>query len=174
MADIILKQNGGRRLRAIPRVDLTPMVDLGFLLITFFIFTTSLVNHKTMPLNMPAPAKGTNTVFPEESTVTLIPTTGHKVLYYYGSYKELSSMKSSSVADVVGLMLTMKSSVAGLPETLSEEAHKVHVIIKPDEDCVYDDVVQLLDAMLIADVPYYAIADISAIEKDATKAIKNH
>lgn len=168
MADLILKQNNGRRGVAPPRIDLTPMVDLGFLLITFFMFTTTLSESKSMPLNMPAPEtdKG-RTVFTEESTTTLIPTGAHMVAYYNGEWSGPDAVKVCKVKDVTNLMLDRKKMAAALPEHLSAEAHKMHVIIKPNDDCVYDDVVQMLDAMLIADVPYYAITDLSEVEKES-------
>ncbi len=86
MAEMNMPQKGGRRKVQAPRIDLTPMVDLGFLLITFFMFTTTLAQQKTMPLQLPSNERtNTPTVVPAESTLTLIAVKGHGILYYEGA-----------------------------------------------------------------------------------------
>ena len=51
------------------QIDFAPMVDLGFLLITFFIFTTKMQESKAFELNMPA--DGAATVTMNAATITL-------------------------------------------------------------------------------------------------------
>src|SRR6202008_1156929 len=70
------------------RVDLTPMVDLGFLLITFFMFTTTLTKPKTMEINMPY--KDPNMKEEEKNKIknsvalTILLSKNHRVYYYEG------------------------------------------------------------------------------------------
>src|ERR1700712_5165866 len=81
------------------RVDLTPMVDLGFLLITFFIFTTTMAMPNVMKLHMPddSPVKDP-LLASEEKTLTVLVGSNNRLFFYPGlfdgrlsevSYKEL-------------------------------------------------------------------------------------
>lgn len=68
------------------RVDFTPMVDLGFLLITFFMLTTSMNKPKTMEINMPVKKDITEeekTKVKASQAITLLLTENNKVLYYF-------------------------------------------------------------------------------------------
>jgi len=168
MADIQVSEKSGRRKTHSLRVDLTPMVDLGFLLITFFMYTTTLAKNKLMEINRPSGNVAHPTVYPEESTVTLIPVGFHKIIYYPGTlYKtEWRQIGYSGNSSVRNILMAKEKQVAGLPNTLSAQAHQLHVVIKPDSDCSYSDIVALLDEMHILDIQYYALTDITAEEKD--------
>src|ERR1700749_379362 len=68
------------------RVDMTPMVDLGFLLITFFIFTTTMSSPTTLDLNMPKDIKDQKdqTEAKESGVLTIMRGKGNSVYYYEG------------------------------------------------------------------------------------------
>jgi biopolymer transport protein ExbD len=68
------------------KVDLTPMVDLGFLLITFFIVTTTWSQPKAMPLNMPASDDSINLA--KSVALTIIAMGNNKIFYYNGNIDE--------------------------------------------------------------------------------------
>ena len=167
MAEMNMPLKAGKRKRHSLQIDFTPMVDLGFLLITFFIFTTTMAKPKVMDINMPSTdTTDSPTAFIDESTITLIAVRNHELVYYEGALKTKEQMKRSGIQDIRGILLNKKNTVARLPLSFSREAHKLHVLIKPNSDCKYQDVVTLLDEMSIVEVPYYAILDISAMEKE--------
>lgn len=162
MADFIPAVNNGKRKTIAPRIDLTPMVDLGFLLITFFMYTTTMIKPKVMDINMPVPGKASE--IPEESTITLIQSSGHLTFMYKGT--SLQDMQILHPKDIRTVIIHEQQQVRNLPATFSDAAHKLHVIIKPDNKSTYEDLVNLLDEMNINKIPYYSIADIAAEEQN--------
>ena len=170
MAELNMPAKNGKRKVQAPRIDLTPMVDLGFLLITFFMFTTTMAREKVMdirmPDNEPSPVP---TVFIAESTITLIPDKNHTVRYYEGTLTGPGDLKTTTAANILLVLLKKKNEVAALPASFSTEAHKLHVLIKPTTDSKYEDVVRMMDDMLIADVIYYALTDITEDELQELK-----
>ena len=91
MAEITNNQKqlkGKRLLKKSTRVDLTPMVDLGFLLITFFVFTTTMSTTKAMGMITPNDNDTSTTdLICESCVITVLPTANNKLYYYEGSDK---------------------------------------------------------------------------------------
>ena len=160
-------QKGNRRKRVTPRVELTPMVDLGFLLITFFMFTTSLMDPRELVINMPA-AGPPETAFIDTSSITVIPVKHHKIVYYHGQLTK-DNLQITDHPNLRHILMQKQHALKQLPSTFSAEAYHLHVTIKPGDDSKYDDLVKVVDDMLIHQVKYYAILDLSEEEEKALK-----
>ena len=139
------------------RVDLTPMVDLGFLLITFFIFTIRMSEPTAMNLSMPkdTPDKNLDTKVKESGSLTLMLGKENVIYYYFGS--DPATMQTTTYKDVRDIILKKKKTTP---------AEDFFVIIKPDKDASYKNAVDLLDEMTINDVSRYAMVDPTADEYD--------
>jgi biopolymer transport protein ExbD len=147
------------------RVDLTAMVDLAFLLVTFFMLTTSLSKPEAVSLIMPEitldpPGQAAS------RTVTLCLGKDNQLVYYRGMIE-----KPIGDPQVVGYRR------GGLREALLTTAKKIKdetgknmmVIIKPGAHSVYDNVVNTIDELNITRNLTYAIADITPKDDDLLK-----
>ena len=70
------------------RIDMTPMVDLGFLLITFFVFTTIMSTPKAADLFMPTEGLVDPTKLPKSLALTILLDENDKIYYYHGDLEE--------------------------------------------------------------------------------------
>jgi hypothetical protein len=77
-------QQAGKYKRHTLKIDMTPMVDLGFLLITFFIFTSSISESKALKLTMPA--TGPPVKISELKTLTVLLAKDDIIYYYFGKF----------------------------------------------------------------------------------------
>jgi biopolymer transport protein ExbD len=146
------------------RVDMTPMVDLGFLLITFFIFTTTINSPKAFKLNVPddSAKEEEKNEAKASGAFTVLLSKDNNVFYYEGQLaSDGSNFKSSNFKEIRAEILKKK---ANTPEK------DLVVIIKPDETSVYKNVVDMLDEMQIADIKRYAVVDIFPGEVELIKA----
>ena len=155
------------------RVDLTPMVDLGFLLITFFVFTTRMGEPTAMDLNMPA--KGDSSKIGNDVALTIFPMEGNKIFYYHGELTQalkenLYGITNYSIGNGIGEIIRQKQ--AALDKNGKGRAEMM-LLIKPTDASNFGNTIDILDEVLINVIPRYAIIDISEDEKKlfATKNI---
>jgi biopolymer transport protein ExbD len=146
------------------RVDLTPMVDLGFLLITFFIFTTTMSQPTAMRLFLPKDVKDPNEQNKVKNSAVITLMLGkNDVIYYYegDSAQKLQPTDFKKIRDIV------------IDKKRRTDPKDFVVVIKPTVDATYKNTVNILDEMTIDGVKRYAMVDISPVEYNFIKLTEN-
>jgi len=155
------KKGGGkvRSKKASTRVDLTAMVDLAFLLITFFILTTTLQKPKAMDLIMPDkdPIKIKQLPVAASRTMTIILGANNKFEWWLGKDGDTApTVVKSYGKDDLRKLLFDKSK-----EVFQNTQKDMFVIIRPSDKAKYNNVVTVMDELNITGNTSRAIVDIT-------------
>lgn len=165
---------GGKKVRSKKQnagVDLTAMVDLAFLLITFFMLTTSLSKPQSMDLTMPDKLEKDDPTPKQEAkeskTLTILIGKDRKLKYYMGMFNDpyLGVGPTDSTYGKAGIRQVILQKMANLKAKGQTGKDGIVVLIKATEDATYTDMIDILDEMAITGVAIYAIQDITDDEK---------
>ena len=204
MSEVAQKDTKGKKgkpKKLSTRVDFTPMVDLGFLLITFFMLATTLSKPQTMEIAMPSKDKVTEeeqTKVKASRAVTVILDKDNKVFYYEGTRENdidpVLNLTDFSPAGIRKYLikknyeimvkvrdLKVKKDAKQLSEedfekqkneVMSDKSAPI-VIIKATDGATYGNLVNILDEMAICNIGRYAIIDISPFDTELLKKKTN-
>jgi biopolymer transport protein ExbD len=199
MAEIISNENGAhkkgkqRAKKQSTFIDMTPMVDLMCLLLTFFMLTTAFIKPKVMEIVMPE--KGEPRPIPKNRVVNIILDGNSRIFYYFGLADQTKPpipdvyesdfskegirktlMEKNKVlfkkieelnADVTkGKIILSKESLAKkIKDLRSSDSLGPIVLIKATEKAKYKNIIDIADEMVITNVARYAIVDMNSFEK---------
>jgi biopolymer transport protein ExbD len=179
------------------RVDLTPMVDLGFLLITFFMLTTSMLKPQTMEISVPSKDKvleeDQNKVKASQA-ITILLAKENKLYYYFGTQEngvDPQVIPTNYSSEGLRKMLFQKNfDVNKAVDELKKEKKKMDeadynkklselksvktapvIMIKAADDANYKNLVDILDEMNINNIARYAIVDITPYDLDLIEKV---
>lgn len=163
MAEISQGGGGGskdgkvRVKKASTKIDMTPMVDLAFLLLTFFILTTTLNKPQTMELNMPEKPKAEDKQpeVNEKKVVTLILGPNDKIYWYLGITDPKIELSDFSKDGIRKVLMKKDSEIPGMI-----------VLIKPGKESRYKNMVDILDEMYISKIKRYAMVKITNVDEE--------
>ena len=146
------------------KVDMTPMVDLGFLLITFFIFTATMNDPAAMQLYMPKDTDKQEELnkAKESGALTIMLGKNNQVYYYEGQLApDGSNFMSTNFKGIRDVIIKKKRSTP--PDDLV-------IVIKPNDEATYKNTVDILDEMTINDIKRFALVHITRQENEPLKA----
>jgi biopolymer transport protein ExbD len=204
MAEITTSKGSGKKgkpKKLSTRVDFTPMCDLGFLLITFFMLSTSMNKPQTMELSLPSKDKVTEeeqSKIKESTAITIILGKEDKLFYYFGIGTEeadpqviettyapdgIRKMLLQRNLDVVTQVRKLKDQFEN--ESISEEELRKRsseakdnkmapvVMIKSSDEATYKNMVDILDEMQICSIGRFAMVDITDYDKVLVGIMEN-
>lgn len=171
MAEVQVQEKGGkggkvRSKKQSTRVDMTPMVDLGFLLITFFMFTTTFSKPNVMDLGLPAKPKDEKQKPPPteiklSNSISILLGKNNRVFWHQQDATSLNDQTlMETTLDREGIRKVIQQA-----KSRAADQTKFTVIIKPTDDAVYKNFVDILDEMAITKSEQYGVTDIKPWEK---------
>lgn len=154
-----------------PRVDLTPMVDLAFLLITFFMLTTSLNKPYAMDVVMPEKSDTTQTTdFADRRTMTILLGADNKIIWYWGLLdKPIEGPKVIGYGRN-GIRTELLDKIKKVAAYKGLNTSKLMVVIRPGSQSNYGNLVDILDEMKTTAIEQYMIGDVMKTEIDLLRA----
>ncbi|MFT2008588.1 ExbD/TolR family protein [Pontibacter sp. 13R65] len=153
-------KGGKRRVKKMQtQLDMTPMVDLAFLLLTFFMLTTTFSKLHFMGLQMPVPDG--ETAVREENALTVVLGAEDKVHYFFGFPGDEPPVATTDF------------SANGIRKVLGSgrvrNNHKMVVLIKATQESRYKNLVDILDEVRITATKRYALAELQGEDKELLK-----
>ncbi len=173
MAELNQESGNDRRAVGVPRskkrstkIDLTPMVDLGFLLVTFFMLCATWSKPSEMSMLLPA-GKARDTKVGDNVALTIIPLNDNTIFYYHGEFEKAIKEKkygSENYNSRTGIGRLIREKKLSLRNGKKFKAEDLMLIIKPVMESKYRNIVDALDEILIHELKHYAFDDISEAE----------
>jgi biopolymer transport protein ExbD len=151
-------KKGGGKVRAkkmSTKIDMTPMVDLAFLLLTFFILTTTFNKPKTMEVTMPDKVQDPEeqTKINENDILNLVLAEDNKIYWWIGLNPPVETTNYS------------KDGVRKVLNEHNKANPKIMILIKPKDESKYENMVDILDEMDITKTQRFAIVDFTEDDK---------
>ena len=143
-----------------PSINMTPMVDLAFLLLTFFILTTVFYKPYVMQIRMPPNDTNVQQPINHKRVVTLI-LGGNDQIYWYKGLETTVEQTDFSSAGIRRVLLQLNSSIKDMV-----------VLIKPSAKSRYQNLIDVLDEMTISSISRYYLVDITTDDINLVKT--NH
>ena len=165
MAEMNVPESSGKKKHApnrskkmSTRVDLTAMVDLGFLLITFFMLTTTFNKPQAMEVNMPEKddvKDEDRTKIKESEALSIVLVENDLVYFYVGLENPMVDSTNFSKEGIRQIILGRQQEV----EKNAGSKDKLTILIKPKDKAKYKNMVDILDEMAITGVKRYVTLD---------------
>ncbi len=158
------KKKGGkvRTKKSNAKVDLTAMVDLAFLLITFFMLTTTL--SKPIAMDIAKPDKDdvndTRLELRASQTMTILLGKHNKVAWYMGEAGK-TAPEIQNFSQIRKTILDNKASVK------AKTGKDIVMVIKPTDGASYQNFVDIMDELLITGIKTApAIDDVNILDNE--------
>jgi len=182
------------------KIDMTPMVDLAFLLLTFFILTSTFNKPKALDLAFPAKPKPDEEIKKEPANgISILITSDDKVYWYPGQLKPESDVQATDYSKnglrmiftngnskIIAKMNSLRKEVQGwdYEPAIADSIFKARakpikgdqdalvVLIKADDKASYKNVIDVVDELNITDIGKFAIVEMSPEEKARLLTLK--